>query len=300
MADQNTRLDRERIGTPADEDISGFATSEAQNSGYTQSDSISHRDELPRRFDSATGRTASTKADRTREIRAEIEQTREDMSDTVNAIQDRLHPSALASTAVDSLKNAAQDRVRDIADSDTVQSIKSNPLPTAMIGIGVMGLAWLAFGRRGAGNGYQEVTATRDWRTQLKEDPDADVDRGDSRFHPAAKQRIQESPAAGLTTQATRSVRQAQGALRRSWNDNPLLIGAAAAVLGGLVAASIPETDAENRLMGETRDDMFEGVQQAVKDKVGEVHTAATNALEQVQKVAGLTSDTGTGENTQS
>ena len=298
MADQNTRVDRERIGMRADEDITGFATSEAQNNGYTRADLAGQRDELPRRFDSTPGRTAPATPDRTRAIRAEIEQTREGMSETVNAIQDRLNPSALASTAIDSMKDAARDRVRDIADSDTVQSIRSNPLPTAMIGIGVMGLAWLAFGRRDAGNGHHETT-TRDWRSLLNDqEPDSNVDRDGFRFQPAAKHRI-EASAAGLAKQTTRSVRQAQGALRRSWNNNPLLIGAAVAVLGGLVAASAPETEAENRLMGEARDHMVEDVQQVVKDKVGEVHSAATNALEQVQRVAGLTSDTGTDENTQ-
>ena len=297
MADQNTRIDRERIGKRADEDITGLSTSDAP-SGYTQAEVTGQRNELPRRFESPTGRTAASKPDRTRAIRAEIDQTREDMSETVNAIQDRLNPSALASNAIDSVKDAARDQVRNIADSDTVQSIRSNPLPTAMIGIGVMGLAWLAFGSRNASNGHRLGTANRDWRTLMNDqDSDLDVDRGSSRFQPG--QRNQTSSAAGLARQTTRSVRQAQGALRRSWNDNPLLIGAAAAVLGGIVAASVPETDAENRLMGETRDHMFEDVQEAVKDKVGQVRTAATNALEQVQKVAGLTSDTGTGENTQ-
>ena len=90
----------------------------------------------------------SARQSRTREIRTEIEQTREDLSETVNAIQDRLQPSTLASNAVDSVKDAARERFRDFADAETVQYVRANPMPTAMIGIGLAGLAWLALGVR--------------------------------------------------------------------------------------------------------------------------------------------------------
>jgi len=89
---------------------------------------------------------------RTREIRAEIAQTREDLSETVNAIQDRLSPRNIASNAADSVRQAASDTARDIAESDSVQYVRSNPVPTAMVGIGIAGLAWLCLGGRDAGD----------------------------------------------------------------------------------------------------------------------------------------------------
>src|SRR3954447_19245151 len=46
--------------------------------------------------------------ERAREIRAEIEQTRGEMSDTVNAIQDRLRPGNIASNAADSVKSSVK------------------------------------------------------------------------------------------------------------------------------------------------------------------------------------------------
>jgi hypothetical protein len=42
--------------------------------------------------------------------------------------------------------------------------------------------------------------------------------------------------------------------------------------------------------MGETRDDLVEGVQQVVKDKVQAVENAATKAVSQVQQAVGLDS----------
>ena len=61
-------------------------------------------------------------------------------------------------------------------------------------------------------------------------------------------------------------------------------------MVGALVAASVPATESENRLMGETRDNLVEGVQQVVKDKVQAVENAATNAVSQVQQAVGLES----------
>ena len=56
----------------------------------------------------------------------------------------------------------------------------------------------------------------------------------------------------------------------------------------------MPATESENRLMGETRDTLVEGVQQAVKDKVQAVENAATNAVSQVQQAVGLESSEST------
>ena len=83
------------------------------------------------------------------------------MSETVNAIQDRLRPGNIASNAAESVKST----VRNVA-SDTARpcptararwrtrnrssTVRANPIPTAMIGIGIAGLTWLALGGREA------------------------------------------------------------------------------------------------------------------------------------------------------
>jgi hypothetical protein len=82
---------------------------------------------------------------------------------------------------------------------------------------------------------------------------------------------------------------RAQDQLRRTWDESPLLIGAAAAVLGALVGSAVPKTEREDQLMGEARDSMVEGVEQAVKEKVEQVQNAATDAVSTVQKAVGLT-----------
>jgi hypothetical protein len=73
--------------------------------------------------------------------------------------------------------------------------------------------------------------------------------------------------------------RRTQSQLHRTWNESPLLIGAVSAVAGVLVALAIPETERENRLLGETRDSVVEGVQQTVREKVNQVQDAAKTAV---------------------
>jgi hypothetical protein len=219
---------------------------------------------------------------RTDEIRAEIEQTREDMSETVNAIQDRLRPGAIAANAADTVKQTAREAARDVADSDSVMYVRANPIPTAMVGIGVAGLAWLLT-RGQNGNIARDLrfSSSRDWRTQSyyeRSDPylaDADRYREGSRV----PRRMQSGSRGEIGDYFPNQ-------LRRTWNESPLLIGAAAAVLGAIIGLSVPETERENELMGETRDNMLETVQDTVRDKVTEVQQAATNAATLVEDAA--------------
>ena len=291
MADQNTRVERDRIGTRIEEDITGLESREERDrvGSFADTDRTPSR---PRVTASTASTPMATRDSRTREIRAEIEQTREDLSETVNAIQDRLQPSTLASNAVDSVKDAARERFRDIADAETVQYVRANPMPTAMIGIGLAGLAWLAFGRETQGTRPRDWDGRRDWRVRsgYEVERDRELPGDQMAYEPARPRGAMREETRDLVQRTRQTARRAQSTLRRAWDENPFLIGAGAAVVGALVAASVPATDGENRLMGETRDHMVEGVQLAVKDKVQAVETAATNAVSQVQKAVGLES----------
>ena len=238
MADQNTSVERERIGTPIDEDISGLEPRDERD----RVGSFADTDRAPSRARVASNASAPTAArdSRTREIRAEIEQTREDLSETVNAIQDRLQPSTLASNAVDSVKDAARERLRDIADTETVQYVRANPMPTAMIGIGLAGLAWLAFGRETHDTRSRDWDRRRDWRVpsgyESERDRQLPGDRMDYEVSARPRGAVREE-SRHLVQQTRQTARRAQSTLRRTWDENPFLIGAAAAVVGALVAA---------------------------------------------------------------
>ena len=124
-------------------------------------------DDTSRRLSDAEHRGATGEdldevgARRAREIRSEIEQTREDMSETIDAIQEKLRPGNIVASATDRVKQATTERVRTMAEtaSETAQSAmettryyadevmsrtSTNVIPAAMIGIGA---AWLLIDR---------------------------------------------------------------------------------------------------------------------------------------------------------
>ncbi len=112
----------------------------------------------------ATGADAALDADasrRAREIESEIAHTRAEMSETIEAIQEKLRPSNLVSDATERVKSATTEKVKNMADTasetaqdmmrgsrerayDMVEGAKQNPIPALMIGAGV---AWLLMGR---------------------------------------------------------------------------------------------------------------------------------------------------------
>ncbi len=75
------------------------------------------------------------------EIQSEIERTRADMSRTIDAIQRRLSPSELMEQALDYFRSGPGAFASNLGDA-----IRNNPIPVALVGVG---LAWLAFGGPG-------------------------------------------------------------------------------------------------------------------------------------------------------
>lgn len=84
----------------------------------------------------------------TAQIRDEIEETRAEMSGTIDEIQARLSPRRLMDEAKETVREAAVGKVRDVMNSASdsaggiIDRVKENPLPAALIGIG----AWWLFG----------------------------------------------------------------------------------------------------------------------------------------------------------
>jgi ElaB/YqjD/DUF883 family membrane-anchored ribosome-binding protein len=88
-------------------------------------------------------------------LRAEIRETRERMSDTLDELGNRLNPNRLKAQVKENIREATVGRVetmaRNAADrvNETrhgmIDRIRENPIPAAMVGIG---LGWLLFGGR--------------------------------------------------------------------------------------------------------------------------------------------------------
>jgi ElaB/YqjD/DUF883 family membrane-anchored ribosome-binding protein len=253
-------------------------------------------------------------ARRTREIRHEIEHTREEMSETIDAIGEKLRPRNIVAGATDRLKNATTERVRDMtnrageaaggamiqtrdAAGGLIDGIRQNPIPAAMIAIGA---GWLLMNRAQSGSAGRR-------RLRRSEYPDDYTGyaqpanlyrspgiRASSEIYeiddaPTSESSVAESAerAAGrareYASEATTAVRRtgwrAQRGLERMTNENPLLIGAGALVFGAAVGLAIPESERENEWLGEARDTVVGRAQDMARSAASRVQDAASDLV---------------------
>jgi len=234
-----------------------------------------------------------TSSDQTpQEIEHEIERTRERMSSNIDALGERLSPDNLKQQAKEAIAGKAQDMVANVGDQArltggrVIDFITENPLPVAAVGLGAI---WLFSMRRGS---RSEVSGDRMARFAYtgpeRREPDGRpglgrrlVDGADSVRHTVgdaashAGQRIgelkdrAEERAGQLGGTARARARDAKGGARRMLQENPLALAAGAVVLGVALGMLLPESEPENRLMGETRDelgDRISNVASRVKD----------------------------------
>ena len=106
------------------------------------------------------------------EIRAEIDETREEMGGTLNELGDRLDPAHLVTQAKENVRDATIGRVEDTAKGMTdmvMDTIKKNPIPAAIAGAG-LALLWA---NRAPGKDAQVVWNRQDsaagWRHRDRE-----------------------------------------------------------------------------------------------------------------------------------
>ena len=200
------------------------------------------------------------------DILREIAATRGDMDQTLKAIEDRLTPGQLLDQGLEYARNSGANEFAHNLGS----SVKSNPIPVALVGIG---LAWLmASGRHsspdsssGTGAGSRVVEA---------KDRFSDAARG-------ARDRAgqaREAVAGTMHSARERLSRTAEGARRQAgharegydWmlREQPLALGAIGVALGALAAALVPRTRTEDQLMGEQRDELVDAAKEAGREQL--------------------------------
>lgn len=232
-------------------------------------------------------RERAQSGDEVAQTRAEIERTRADMSETVDTLQERLSPQNLKEQA----KVQAKETARETG-SSFVERIKQNPVPAAMVGIG---LGWLLTSGREQSSGrqrfqdgpyYYERSVDRSYPTYY-EDPTyyegsggLSGEQGQSRTGEAAGQARER--ASQLSGQAQDQAQRAKGGFQQMLQENPLAVGALAVGLGAAVGFSVPETDKENQVMGEARDNLVE----RGKEKTEEIKPKVRRVAEEAQSAA--------------
>jgi hypothetical protein len=189
-------------------------------------------------------------ADDPENLQRAIEASRNHLTNTLTALEQKLSTRRITHDAVD----AVRDAVLGPADGskDMFEIIRRNPIPAAMIGIGV---GWLLFGspplRRAAA--HAEIPTPR-------LDPDA------------------AGLAARVRAQARATVGTAQRRAGAIAQDNPVILGAVGLAVGALLGALLPMTRREAELLGGIQAQMTEQAEALGREALERARAVAEHA----------------------
>lgn len=261
------------------------------------------------------------------DIETRIERTREEMGHTINSIRDRLSPDRLRMEArerVDRFKAETREKVRDAtvgranrmaenvkvsvrsAGYGLVDTIRENPIPAVLAGIGIGWLLYAGTERKGEGEyqvggqyysrhpgeglrqGAGETSSTlSETAGEVRERLSGAAEEGRQRIHrfgeatrdtvrdygETARRKVSET-AERLRGQAgeiggtirTRTSRTS-GEVRDLFREFPLAAAAGAMILGAAIGLTVPGSEKERELLG----DAGERLKSSVREKEEEV-----------------------------
>jgi ElaB/YqjD/DUF883 family membrane-anchored ribosome-binding protein len=244
-------------------------------------------------------------------IRIEIEETRADMGETIDELANRLDPERLKGEAKSAVRdatigkaedamNTAQQRTKE-AGYSIMDTFKRNPVPSALIGIGV---GWLVMSSRSQKPAYRDVDQ-RYWYAGSMGQPTSDSgshmrDRAEDMAGQVTERAGQMADQAQqqvgqYADQAQQMAGQARGNLESFVNDNPLAAAAIALGVGFAVGYAVPETQKEDELLGEAHAaamDRARSMADTAIDKAAQSDTVHQKVDEMADKMVDKAKDT--------
>jgi ElaB/YqjD/DUF883 family membrane-anchored ribosome-binding protein len=206
-------------------------------------------------------------------IRAEIVETRAEISETIDAIQEKLSPQRIMDDAkqtvrdatvgkVTTMMNTVTDKAADVGEQvqdqaqQAVSYVRDNPVPALLIGAGV---TWLLMRSRAGRPAYYGGGRSAY----------SDYSRG---------------------SRVSEYGRSAETTVERWLRENPLTVGTVALAAGAAIGLGLPRTRTEDAWMGEARDTLVERAQETAQqavEKVGEVAGQVQQSAAEVRQAAG-------------
>jgi hypothetical protein len=225
------------------------------------------------------------------EIEAEVMRVRREMDATLSEIEGRLTTGQLVDQGLDYLKNSG---AREFA-SNLGSSVKYNPLPVTLVGIG---LAWLMFAsRRGASAGayaYEGTGQSTGVRERASEalnrvsETAASTRETAARSMHAVSQRWAETStsvrdrARQAAESGRRQAERARDGFQYMLREQPLALGAIGLAVGAAVAAAVPRSRQEDEWMGEASDRMAQQAKQMGREQLDKARQATETAAQNV------------------
>ena len=236
------------------------------------------------------------------DLENDIAATRYEMTDTVQTIGERLDPANVVQGAKDTVREATVGRVEHMtsnvmetasdAGGGIIETIRRNPIPTAMAAIGI---GWLLINRSEGRGSYRSDRSWNDsWRDTERYGyasyPSSSRDRGvtdragetiDQVGRKAGEVAADVRSTVGSTVgqlpdQVGSTAREVGWNAERLVQDNPLAVGAAAFAVGAAIGMALPETDVERNVLGGPAGTAIDKAQQAASDAVQQLQE--TNA----------------------
>ncbi len=228
------------------------------------------------------------------QIRAEIEDTRAVMSQTINEIQERLSPDHLMGQVKETVRDATIGKVERAVSSvgETISEVTEpalemaglagnaikevgttvadkiwkNPIPVALIGLGVGMLVVRNFSngssQRSLPNRRSNYAPGDVGQPQLPQSPGA-----------GTLNQVKET-ATDLAYRAKDSASSVGTRFGELCRDNPLAVGAVAVAAGTAVGLMLPSTQFESEYIGETGEKLVESVEDVARGALDKVQDA--------------------------
>jgi Protein of unknown function (DUF3618) len=256
--------------------------------------------------------TAAADSDENPEqIRAEIEDTRAVMSQTINEIQERLSPDHLMGQVKETVRDATIGKVERVVETvgETISEVTEparevavlagnaikevgttvadkiwkNPIPVALIGLGVGMLVVRNFSNGGGARSTGRTLPNRHSNYALGDvgqPRPAQYNTGPSTLNQVKEtasdlaSRAKDS-ATDLASRAKDSASSVGTRFGELCRENPLAVGAVAVAAGTAVGLMLPSTQFESEYIGETGERLVESVEDVARGALDKVQDAA-------------------------
>ena len=210
-------------------------------------------------------------------IRQGIMETRERISHDLDEIGERLNPHNVKEDIKEGIREATIGRVEEMArqagerlnsaGSGLVKTIKENPVPAVIAGVG---LAWLFLGQ--GSNSTQRPSQQ------------GTVDK--------AKDKVSDIAGQAQETISSAAAPKIEGA-RSAFDENPLAIAAGVVALGLVAGLLAPPTRSESRILGDVGERVVDRVSEVARETTEKAQHIAERVVEETKVAArdeGLTS----------
>jgi uncharacterized protein YjbJ (UPF0337 family) len=201
-----------------------------------------------------------------------------------------------------------------------LETIKANPMPAALVGLGLGWMllnrpngstnAWSSSSRRqpygvwgderhgysGSTHGASGIAAAQEAAGHIADRAQETAGQVADQVQGTAEQmlgQVQET-GAQVMDQVQEQASRAQTFLQQQLDENPLLVGAVAVAIGGMLAGTVRSTPSEDHLLGEARDRLVGSAKELTQDtmhKVGRVVDEAQSAAKQEAKDQSLVAE---------